>query len=130
MRTRHEMWEFAYFAFLRVLALFFIVLTIQIWMLAIGLSSDPDLRFDTMPSHWRLVVAILGILHPVTTLGLWGLFSWGIAVWLMNIAVQLTMHLAFAGRYGYDRNLVIFHLVCFAIFVIFQLAMRFTLNKS
>ena len=122
-----ESWHKAYDIYMRALALFFVIFTIQTWMKAIGISGDAG--FDTMPTHWRLAIAALCILHPVTALGLWGLFAWGIAVWLISIFVQLAMHLAFASLYGPDQILVIFHVTSFAIFIIFQIAMRISANR-
>ncbi len=129
-RSWHQIWEIAYSGFLRLLAMFFIVFTFQIWMKAIGISGDPNVHFATMEPHWRSIIAALCVLHPLTALGLWGLFSWGVAVWLLNVLIQMSMHLLFANLYGFDRNAVIFHAVCLGIFVIFQLALRITNNKS
>ncbi|MCP4072412.1 MAG: hypothetical protein GY742_11825 [Hyphomicrobiales bacterium] len=127
-RNSYEIWNFAYHVFLRLLALFFIIQTIQVWMKAIGISAIDQAGFDTMPSHWRLVIAALCVLHPVTALGLWGLFAWGIAVWLLAVLVQLAMHLPFASLFGASQLLVVFHATCLIIFIIFQLALRFTTN--
>ncbi len=129
-RVGRPLWEFFYSAFLRVLAVFFLVATIQVWMQAIGISSDPQLRFDTMATHWRLAIAVLCVLHPITALGLWGLFSWGVVVWLIGILVQINMYLIFSNLYGSDNLLILFHLICFLIFVIFQIAMRIIDNKA
>lgn len=125
-----QLWEFAYSAFLRLLALFFLLFTFQIWIQAIGVSGDANFRFDTMETHWRFVVAAMCVLHPVTALGLWGLFPWGIAVWLIDVLLQMSMYLVFSTLFGFDQTLVIFHAVCFLIFIIFQLALRFTHNKQ
>ncbi len=129
-RSTLELWEFAYSIFLRLLAVYFVISTIQVWMLAIGVSSDPQMRFDTMPFHWRMAVASLCVLHPMAALGLWGLFSWGIALWLINILVQLNMYIIFRPLFGFDQQVVIFHAVSFLIFTIFQLSLRFTNNKT
>ena len=129
-RSGLELWELAYSVFLRILALLFIVFSVQAWMLAIGMSGDGDIRFDTMNTQWRLAIAALCVLHPVTALGLWGLFSWGVAVWLIDILVQLSMHLIFYQLFGINQLLVVFHIVSFAIFVIFQLSLRLTNNNS
>ena len=128
-RTGLELWEFAYTVFLRLLALFFLALTMQVWMQAIGIAPGSETGFDKMPFHWRLAISALCVLHPLTALGLWGLFSWGIAVWLINVLTQLSMYLLFATHYGFDQMAVIFHIICLAIFAIFQLSLRFTNNK-
>ena len=122
-----EIWHRYYDIFMRLLALFFVIFTIQTWMKAIGISGDAG--FDTMPTYWRTAIAALCILHPVTALGLWGLFAWGIAVWLISIFVQLVMHLAFTSLYGPDQILVVFHATSFGIFIIFQIAMRISANR-
>ena len=126
-RNSAESWHKAYDIYMRLLALFFVIFTIQTWMKAIGISGD--VGFDTMPAYWRLAIAALCILHPVTALGLWGLFAWGIAVWLISIFVQLIMHLVFTSLYGPDQILVVFHATSFVIFIIFQIAMRISANR-
>ena len=129
-RDSHETWKIAYHVFLRLLALFFMVMAIQVWMKAIGISGVDQVGFDTMPSHWRFVIAALCVLHPVTALGLWGLFTWGVAVWLLAVLVQLAMHLPFASLFGPSQLLVVFHATCLTVFIIFQLALRFTTNRK
>jgi hypothetical protein len=125
-----DRWKVAYHLFLRLLALFFIIFTLQSWMRAIGISGAGSPGFDTMPAYWRMAIAALCILHPVTALGLWGLFAWGIAVWLISIIVQLAMHLVFTDLYGPDQTLVIFHISSFAIFIIFHIAIRIAANRK
>ena len=123
-------WELANNSFLRLFAAFFIILTIQSWMQAIGISATSPTGFDTMPNHWRFAIAALCVLHPMTALGLWGLFAWGIAVWLLAILVQVTMHLAFPDLYGPNNLLIIFHFICLAIFLILKIAIHITINKQ
>ena len=125
-----NVWAWGQVIFLRILAMFFLVLAIQYWMRAVGIYGDGSIRFDTMPTHWRVAISALAILHPVTALGLWGLFSWGIAVWLINLAIQVVMHVGFAGNFGSEPLLMSFHLTCFAVFVIMHIALRVTANKS
>ena len=125
-----EKWEFSYHTYLRLLAIFFIIFTIQTWMRAIGISAEGELGFDKMPTYWRIAIAALCVLHPMTALGLWGLFAWGIAVWLIGIFIQLTMHLAFPALFGAQTTLVILHITSLAIFIIFQIAIRFAANRK
>jgi hypothetical protein len=129
-RTRHEIWEFAYNTFLRLLSIFFIIFAIQAWMKAIGISGTEAIGFDNMPVHWRFAIAALCVLHPVTALGLWCLLHWGVALWLINIFVQSSMYLVFSDLYGYEQNLIIFHICSFGIFSIFHLTLRYTTNRS
>ncbi|MCF6321757.1 MAG: DUF6163 family protein [Rhizobiaceae bacterium] len=129
-RSGHDLWLFGYHAFVRLIALFYIVFTIQVWMHAIGLMGQSGMGFDTMPVHWRWIIATQCVLHPLTALGLWGLFSWGIAVWLINVAIQMVMYLLFSDLFGFEQTLVIFHVVTFVMFVIFQIALRVTDNKA
>jgi hypothetical protein len=129
-RNNLETWKLAYHIYLRLLALFFIILTIQVWMKAIGISGVDQLGFDKMPTHWRFAIAALCVIHPVTVLGLWGLFAWGIAVWLLAVLVQLAMHVVFVSLYQADQILVIFHLTCLVLFIIFQVALRIAANRK
>ena len=108
--------------FLRMIALFLLIFTIQYWMRAIGLYEGPEVRFDTMQTHWQIVVAVLSVLLPVAALGLWGLFSWGVPVWIITAVVQLGMHVGFADLYGTQRLTVAFYAASLAVYVFIRVA--------
>ncbi len=120
----------AYLLFLRIVALFMLAMAIQYWMRLTGVFSGPDMRFDLMAQHWRLASASLAVLAPVAALGLWGQLPWGIVVWLLVVAVELTMFAGFPELFGADLPRVAFHAGCLTLFVGFRLAMRFMPNKK
>lgn len=123
-----QSWDLANTIFLRIVAICFMVFAAQYWMQLSGISNSGIMRFDLLPSPWKVAAVTLAILHPITALGLWGLFSWGIAIWTINIAVQVLMHGFFPEVFGANVLLLVFHGVTFASFVIFQIALHYKLS--
>jgi len=121
--------ELAHVLLLRCLALFFVFFALQYWLRLIGFYEGPDYQFDTMATHWKLVAPVLAVLHPVTALGLWGLFSWGPVIWFVTIAIEVTMYTYFPDLFGDNRGLLIFHTISVALFVILFALQRFIANK-
>ncbi len=109
--------------FLRMVALFLLIFTVQYWMRAIGLYEGPEVRFDTMQTHWQIAVAVLSVLLPVAALGLWGLFSWGVPVWIIAATIQLGMHLGFADLFGVQRLTAAFHASSLLVYIFIRVAL-------
>ena len=125
-----ELLETAFGIFLRLLSLAFLGFTLATWALAVGFSTAPDMRFDTMSAQMRTYVAVLAVLHPVTCVGLWTTLSWGRVVWFMAVAFQVGFLFTNPGVFGDPRFAVTFHLGCIAIYVIFQLLLYRVANKE
>ena len=107
---------------MRILAIVFLFFTVRYWILAVGIS-DPNIRFDTMQTHWKVVVAILSICYPIAALGLWGLFRWGFVMWFLTAGTELVMYLLYTDLFGHALNLVVFHiasLLVWALYVLIQ----------
>ena len=116
--------------YLRLLSIVFLIFTLGIWGLAVGLVGDPSMRFDTMTAEMRIYVAVLGVLNPVTSVGLWTTLSWGRVVWFMSIAFQLGFSISHPGIVGELMLVIIFHAVCVAVYLIFQILLRRIANKE
>ena len=106
--------------FLRVVAIFLIFFALQYWMRLTGITSDSQWRFDTMPEHWQFAASVLAVAMPVAALGLWGRFSWGIAIWFPVIAAEIAMYGFLPQLYGPADLLLAFHAACLLLFAIFQ----------
>ncbi len=104
----------------RGVAIIVLLLGIHYWLMLLGVT-DPAFRFDTMPNHWKIAATTLCVLMPVASLGLWGLYRWGVAIWLIAVSVELFMHLLLPERFGENRLLVVFHLAAIALFVGYRL---------
>lgn len=113
--------------FLRVIAIIFLLYAIRYWMLVVGFT-DPDIRFDVMPVHWKISAATLSVLYPVAALGLWGLFRWGIVIWFITVAIELIMYLGYPDLFGQAETLVIFHMVSILTWLIYEV-IRFAEEK-
>lgn len=106
--------------FLRFVALFLIFFTLQYWMRLTGFNDGANWRFDTMPEHWRFAAAVLAVAMPVAALGLWGRLSWGIAIWLPVISMELAMYGILDELYGSSPFRLAFHGICLALLAVFQ----------
>lgn len=116
--------------FLRIVALVFLALSLQIWAQAIGLWPDTSLRFDTMTNAQRIYTAVLAVLHPVTAVGLWTTMSWARAVWFLTIGFQTIIIMQFVVALGLGGWIIIFHAVTLLIYLIFQLALGFMRKEA
>lgn len=106
--------------FLRVLAIVFICFSVLYWIRLVGIA-DPEVRFDTMPIHWKLTSTILSVFFPIAALGLWGLFRWGIVIWFLVASLELFMHLGYPQLFGNANSLVIFHISSMSAWLLYML---------
>jgi len=111
--------------FLRVVAIFLLFFALRYWMRLTGVFGDEQWRFDTMTEHWRFASSILAVAMPVAALGLWGRFSWGVAVWFPVMAAEVTMHGFLPELFGSADLLLAFHAACLLLFAVFQGALWF-----
>ncbi len=109
--------------YLRAISLFFIVFAIRYWLQIVGFYDGELNRFDTMPEHWRIAVGVLSVLYPVAALGLWGLFSWGVVLWIAALIMEVGMYAGFSHLFGEAQMLVMFHLSAFAIYLVIRIVM-------
>lgn len=133
MNTKAEikinLFETLYRVFVRALALCLLYFAIQYWLRLIGYFDGPEYQFDTMSLHWQIACAVLAVVHPVAALGLWGLFSWGLVVWLFSAVVEIAMYTYFTELFGENRELIMFHAGCAAFIAIFLIVDRIITNK-
>lgn len=76
-------------SWMRVMSLALFGMTIIIWLRAVGYWPGEEFRFDTMPVSHRILTAILAVLFPVASVGMWSTLSWGRVVWYMAVIVHL-----------------------------------------
>ena len=114
-------WEFFSVVYLRVIAVFFIFFTLRYWLQIVGFYEGDNYRFDTMPEYWKVTVAIMAVIAPLTALGLWGTFSWAYVVWAVAIVTELIMFVGYPDLFGSASLLVIFHVTSMGIYIIMKL---------
>lgn len=110
--------------FLRLVALFFLIYAVQYWIRIIGYYDGPQYRFDTMSTAWKTAVAILAVLCPLTALGLWGVFSWGVVVWIAAALIELLMYAVYPEVFGANSTRVTFHLATLAMYLVYVCAQQ------
>lgn len=115
---------------LRLVALALLAFAIQYWMKVTGLRQPDGLRFDTMPSHWQAVAAVLSVVLPVAALGLWGLNGWGVVIWIGAAAIEIAMYGFFPARFGPDPMRIAFHAAALSLLAALWLARRLALRNK
>ena len=116
--------------FVRCLALVFLFFAIQYWLRLIGYYPGNNFQFDTMDVHWKIVGPVMAVICPLVALGLWGLFSWGIVVWIVAVAIEIAMYAGFQPLFGTHPYLLWFHGCTAAILLGFIIARRIKPNKK
>jgi len=113
--------------FRRIVALGLLALSLVYWMQIVGYNDSQGVRIDTMNESWQVASAVLAVVMPIAAMGLWGLFPWGTSMWLLTVAIQLSMHLGMPDRFGEARQIVWFHLASLAAYIFIKLLM--TINR-
>jgi len=115
--------------FFRGTAFLFLLMSIQYWALMIGFN-DPAIRFDTMPNHWKIAGTVLCVLKPITALGLWGMYRWGIAIWFITISVEIFMHVLMPQEFGEKPVLMFFHGITACTYIVYKVTERFEKRRQ
>jgi len=89
----------------------------QYWLLVVGFNEDSGMRFDTMENHWRIAASTLSVLWPIVALGLWGMYAWGPAIWVMGILIEVFMYIINPELFGTRNFLIYFHILCVSIYL-------------
>ena len=113
--------ENLYVWLLRAVAVFLLVLAVLYWMRLIGIQEGADWRFDTMAEHWRFAAAVLAAALPVAALGLWGRFSWGVAIWMPCVSLEFAMYGVLDELYGTAPIRLAIHALALLAFAVFQI---------
>ena len=118
-----------YATYLRAISLFLIVFAIQYWMRLTGIFEGAEFRFDTMSAHWRFAAALLAALLPVSALGLWGAYNWGLVLWIIAAICEIAMYTWFWNQFGTDWLRVLFHVAGILGLAAFRASMWKMANK-
>ncbi len=118
-----------YTVFLRVLALVFVIFTLQMWLVCVGFD-DTDLRFDLADRSMRVYLAVLAVLFPVAAVGLWTTLSWGRVVWLLAIGFQMSAGWLYPQTFPEAVATTSFHLLSLVVYIGFVLGVRITAKKG
>ena len=122
--------RFLYSLFLRLLSLVFVGLTILAWLQLIGYWGEgPQDRFDLMSTPWKIYISVLAVLYPVTAVGLWTTLSWGRVIWFLAMGFQIVAIMRFPDSFAVHDIVIFFHLGTLAIYLGFELALRFIEKK-
>ncbi|NKB52000.1 MAG: hypothetical protein GKR97_07220 [Rhizobiaceae bacterium] len=122
--------DFMFRLFLRCLAVIFFAAAIFTWLCAIGYWEGTNYRFDTMGLALKIYTAVMAVMLPVACVGLWTTLSWGRVIWFFAVAFQSVSLIRFPDLFQYPGLVLLFHLSCLAIYVIFQLLEVFIAKKE
>ena len=116
-------------AFLRLLALAYIVFAVFVWGQVIGADLPFVEPLLTLPGPQQATSVILAVMLPVTAMGLWSLQPWGQVVWGLTVTVHIVALLR-----GWEISaavgwLLAFHLATLIVFLIVSGA-RLVANRT
>ena len=109
--------DFGIVSFQRIVAAIFLGFTIFIWMRAVGFWAESGIRFDTMNTETKVYIALLAVLFPITSVGLWTTLSWGRVVWFLSAGVQLVAFAAFSDEILVENRFLIIHAFCISTYL-------------
>lgn len=122
--------EICFAIFLRVLAIIIFAASIYTWLQAIGFWEGPNFRFDTMGVALKIYTAVLAVILPVASVGLWTTLPWGRVIWFFAIAFQSVSLIRFPDLFVASELVLLFHLASLAIYVVFQLLLLVIAKKA
>lgn len=122
--------EVLFHIYLRLLAIGFFLGTLYTWLTVIGYWPGESFRFDTMPVQLKIYSAVMAIILPVASVGLWTTLSWGRVIWFFVIAFQCVSIVRFADILSLPAYIVLLHLITLGIYVVFQILLYFINKKS
>ena len=109
--------------FLRTIALFYLALAAVTWAWAVGAWPNPDIRFDTVTSLERTMLAVFAVLHPVCAVGLWSTVAWGKVVWFLTILAHAAGSIAQTQSFFVPRVILVIDVMFLAMFACFATAL-------
>lgn len=116
--------------YLRLLAIIFFAAAIYAWMQAIGFWDGDNYRFDTMGMALRIYTAVMVVMLPVASVGLWTTLPWGRVIWFFAVAFQSVSMIRFPDLFAMPAMVLLFHFCCLAIYVVFQLLLLVIAKKE
>jgi len=131
-QTQSKFWRALNFLlnlFLRLLAVVFFGATLYTWLATIGYWEGTNFRFDTMPVELKIYSAVMLVMLPVVSVGLWTTLPWGRVIWLFAITFQCVSILRFPGIVIFSQWVLIFHAACLVSYLILQ-GMLYVIDKK
>ncbi len=110
--------------FQRIVAAYCLLSGVLYWVRLIGFYDAPLWRFDLMPVHWQIAVAMLAVLLPFAAAGLWMLASWGPVIWFLCAATEVIMYAGFPDLFGRRWQVVALHAAVALLYAVFRLVLH------
>lgn len=120
---RRSLTEILYVIFLRLVAVAFLWFGLQYWGMLVGYSQNGLARFDLLSVPWRVAASALAVLFPVASLGLWLTVSWGVVLWAIAAAGQVSMYIVWPDIFGRNTLVPILHVLVAALYAVFRLSL-------
>lgn len=99
--------EVIYIWFVRLMAVYCLVVGTYYWVRLIGVFPGLLWRFDLMPWPWQAASVGLAILMPVAATGLWLRAPWGPVLWIAGALAEIFIY-GYLERIFESRPLVVF----------------------
>lgn len=107
----------ALIAYVRVLALVYLVSGLRRWAIVLG-PLAPEGDFFALAPEEMVAVGFFAVFELVAAVGLWLTASWGTVVWLIAAVTDVVLHTAFRDMFGMDRTVIAFHSVTILVYAV------------
>lgn len=129
-KRAHRVVGYSIVALLRIMAIVMLGLAILVWLRAVGFWDGASMRFDTMSKPEKILTAMLAVLFPIASVGLWSTLSWGRVVWYAAVLVQVAGALFYSASLFPSAVMIAFHGAAIAIYLILRLRMDAMLKED
>jgi hypothetical protein len=87
------------------------------WAVILGAIPGGGGPFEQMSMAWGAVTIHLAVVDLVAAVGLWLRVAGGKVLWIYSALFEIALHTVFAGTFGANIPVVVFHLFTLAVFV-------------
>ena len=122
--------DFILAAFLRLLSIVFFLGAIYTWLTIVGFWPGENFRFDTMPVHLKVYSAVMAVILPAASVGLWTTMAWGRVIWFFVIAFQSVSIMRFGDSLAMPELILMAHFSALFIYLMIQLLLYFIDKKA
>ena len=91
------------------LSVLLMVLGLRHWAVIIGMLESSTVAFEAMSQEWQIGTMHLAVVDLVAAVGLWMRVAWGRVVWILAALSEIAFHTLFAGTFGSNLVIVLFH---------------------
>ena len=120
LRKRRRLGDNTFIWFLRLLAVYCLLLG-MVWLVRIiGIYDGALWRFDLMLTPWKFASLTMCLLFLFSSVGLWLLAPWGIVVWFLTAMGEMLLYGVYSDIFGFRPMPIIINIAIGLLFIAFR----------